>query len=90
LLISIWRVTELPGVSRSTTYERLSGSADSLEPPGTRRMPMPPERCCAGGVAAALGAAKLPATRVTVTTEPQMLIHLGLRTYATELVTVAV
>ena len=53
-------------------------------------MPMPPERCCADVADAALGAAKLPASRVRATTEPQMLIDLGLLTYATELVTVAV
>jgi len=90
LLISIWRVTRLPGASRSTTYERVSGSAEPLEASETRRIPMPPERSCADAADAALGAAKLPARRVRATTEPQMLIALGLLTYATELVIVAV
>ena len=51
---------------------------------------MPPERSCAGAADAALGAARLPASRASATTEPKMLMGLGLFTYATELVIVAV
>ncbi len=42
---------------------------------------MPPERSCAGAADAALGAARLPASRASTTTEPKMLMGLGLFAY---------